>query len=94
MTIPSELKGVDGSAIYIGGMLDFDLFDAFVDTDAGFAVERVEDMSRGLLRHLQDVSRHSSDSQVVQKCRDLTVEKILDRIHLFRVTDCEQQVRI
>eukprot|EP00210_Caulerpa_lentillifera_P002557 g2452.t1 len=52
------------------------------------------DMSRGLLKHLHHVTSQSSNSLIVQKCQNLTVDQILDRIHYFRVTNREQQIAL
>ena len=70
--IPLIFGGADGSAVYI-------------DTEGSFMAERVHEVAKATVRHLDLISRTYLD---VRRDQDpipcFTVETVLNRIHLFR----------
>jgi RecA/RadA recombinase len=75
VSIPEPLGGVGGEAVYI-------------DTEGSFVVERVAEIATAAVHHLNTVDHeHTCDDQVRQAARDVSLEKVLASIHLFRCHD-------
>ena len=70
--IPAPFGGHDGQAVY-------------VDTEGSFMAERAADVAAATVEHLGAIARASPEDQgMADAMASFTVERVLERIHLFR----------
>ena len=79
--LPPAFHGIGGEAVYI-------------DTEGSFMVERCLQMATALCRHLEAAARRKNDPARHQAASEMTPEKILKGIHLFRCRDSVEQLAV
>ena len=70
---PEAFGGLGGEAVYI-------------DTEGSFLAERVADMAKGLLAHLDMIAHRERQPQQLAALASLDINRLLAGIHCFRAT--------
>lgn len=79
--LPKCFNGLGGKAIYI-------------DTEGSFMTERAQDVADAFVAHLKRIAKHSNSAAKQALVQQLTTEKLLDGIQLFRVHDATELMAV
>lgn len=79
--IPASFHGLEGEAVYI-------------DSEGSFAPNRCMHMASAFCKHLAKVAAVKKDEKRMEDTRHLDPQKILERIHYFRVRDSTEQLAV
>ena len=81
VALPLEFNGMGGEAIYI-------------DTEGSFMIERCFQMASAFCRHLSAAALYKNDLQRQEAAKNISPEKILQGIHLFRCRNTVEQLAV
>eukprot|EP01027_Heterolobosea_sp_BB2_P016626 GEZU01023647.1.p1 GENE.GEZU01023647.1~~GEZU01023647.1.p1 ORF type:complete len:266 (-),score=52.81 GEZU01023647.1:640-1437(-) len=79
--IPTFFAGAEGQAIYI-------------DTEGSYMVERVEEVARALVTHLQRMAAARGAQEQIDAVVNFSVDQILSNIYYYRVHDFIEQLAL
>lgn len=79
--IPASFHGLEGEAVYI-------------DSEGSFSPMRCFNMATAFCKHLEKVAALKKDEKRIKDTQLLDPQKILERIHYFRVRDSTEQLAV